>query len=48
MPVETSGISGRTSGTAWAIMLDPIKARFLSAHVAIGFGDDHLAESSAA
>ena len=30
MPVETIGISGRTSGTACAIMFEPIKARLAS------------------
>ena len=30
MPVETSGASGRRSGTAWRCMLAPIRARLAS------------------
>jgi len=30
MPVPTSGASGRSSGTAWRCMLDPIRARLAS------------------
>ena len=30
MPVPTSGASGRSSGTAWRCMFEPMRARFAS------------------
>ena len=39
MPVPTSGISGRTSGTAWRCMFEPISARFASSCSRNGISD---------